>query len=51
MHVLLVDDDARLVELLATYLTPNGVRLTLAEDGPRGWLPSRPRPSMQCCWM
>ena len=36
MHVLLVDDDARLVELLATYLTPNGVRLTLAEDGPRG---------------
>jgi two-component system OmpR family response regulator len=36
MQVLLVDDDARLQELLTTYLGQNGVRVTGAPDGPRG---------------
>src|SRR2546430_2720074 len=35
-RVLLIDDDARLVELLSSYLTQNGVVLTAAPDGPRG---------------
>lgn len=35
-RVLLIDDDARLVELLSAYLGQNGVRLTAAGDGPRG---------------
>ncbi|MFO0675962.1 MAG: response regulator transcription factor [Polyangiaceae bacterium] len=36
LHVLLVDDDVRLHELLASYLEQNGVRVTIASDGPRG---------------
>jgi len=36
LHVLLVDDDVRLHELLASYLEQNGVRITIAADGPRG---------------
>jgi DNA-binding response OmpR family regulator len=35
-RVLLIDDDARLFELLDTYLGPNGVHLTSAPDGPKG---------------
>ncbi len=35
MRVLLVDDDVRLHELLASYLEQNGVRVTVAADGPR----------------
>jgi DNA-binding response OmpR family regulator len=35
-RVLLVDDDARLFELLASYLGQNGVTLVHAPDGPRG---------------
>lgn len=35
-HVLLIDDDARLLELLSSYLGQNGVTLTLAQDGRRG---------------
>ncbi len=35
-RVLLIDDDARLVELLSAYLGQNGVHLTAAGDGPRG---------------
>ncbi len=35
-RVLLIDDDARLLELLASYLGQNGVTLTAASDGPRG---------------
>jgi len=35
-RVLLIDDDARLPELLASYLGQNGVSLTAAPDGPRG---------------
>jgi two-component system OmpR family response regulator len=35
-RVLLIDDDARLVELISTYLGQNGVQLTAAPDGPRG---------------
>src|SRR3954465_7355575 len=38
MQVLLVDDDARLLELLTTYLGQNGVQVTGAPDGPRGLL-------------
>src|SRR3970282_741374 len=32
-RVLLIDDDARLFELLQSYLGPNGVHLTSAPDG------------------
>ncbi len=35
-RVLLIDDDARLPELLASYLGQNGVSLTAAPDGQRG---------------
>jgi DNA-binding response OmpR family regulator len=37
-RVLLIDDDARLPELLASYLTQHGVTVTAAPDGPRGLL-------------
>ena len=38
-RVLLIDDDARLPELLASYLGQNGVSLTAAPDGATraGW--------------
>ncbi|MFI5299811.1 MAG: response regulator [Polyangiales bacterium] len=36
LRVLLIDDDVRLYELLATYLEQNGVSVTTAPDGPRG---------------
>jgi two-component system OmpR family response regulator len=36
LRVLLIDDDARLVELLTSYLGQNGVSVTSAPDGPRG---------------
>ncbi|MFZ5470969.1 MAG: response regulator transcription factor [Myxococcota bacterium] len=35
-RVLLIDDDARLLELLSAYLTQNGVHLASASDGLRG---------------
>ncbi len=35
-RVLLIDDDARLPELLASYLGQNGVSLTAAPDGQKG---------------
>ena len=35
-RVLLIDDDVRLFELLASYLGQNGVSLVHAPDGPRG---------------
>jgi DNA-binding response OmpR family regulator len=35
-RVLLIDDDVRLYELLASYLGQNGVDVTVASDGPRG---------------
>ncbi len=35
-RVLLIDDDARLFELLASYLRQNGVDVTSATDGARG---------------
>ena len=35
-RVLLIDDDARLPELLQSYLEQNGVSLSHAPDGPRG---------------
>ena len=35
-RVLLIDDDARLFELLASYLGQNGVDVTSAPDGPKG---------------
>ena len=35
-RVLLIDDDKRLYELLATYLAGNDFALSHAEDGPRG---------------
>jgi DNA-binding response OmpR family regulator len=35
-RVLLIDDDRRLVELLASYLEQNGMSLTGASDGARG---------------
>jgi len=36
VRALVIDDDSRLVELLSTYLGPNGVEVTSAPDGPRG---------------
>jgi DNA-binding response OmpR family regulator len=36
VRVLLIDDDQRLIELLASYLDQNGVTVTSAPDGPRG---------------
>jgi DNA-binding response OmpR family regulator len=36
VRVLLIDDDARLFELLSSYLGPNGVTLEHAPDGPSG---------------
>jgi two-component system, OmpR family, response regulator len=35
-RVLLIDDDARLFELLAQYLEPHGIRVSHAADGGRG---------------
>jgi DNA-binding response OmpR family regulator len=35
-RVLLIDDDVRLYELLASYLAQNGFTVTCAEDGSRG---------------
>src|SRR5687768_10377403 len=35
-RVLLIDDDTRLVDLLSSYLSQNGVTLTAANDGPKG---------------
>ncbi len=35
-RVLLIDDDARLPELLSSYLAQNGVTLSCAADGPKG---------------
>lgn len=36
VRVLLIDDDVRLYELLASYLEQNGVSVTCASDGARG---------------
>lgn len=36
VRVLLIDDDTRLHELLASYLEQNGYSVTVAPDGPRG---------------
>src|SRR5690242_18068536 len=36
IHVLLIDDDARLSELLVGYLSQNGVEVTAMPDGGRG---------------
>lgn len=36
LRVLLIDDDTRLHELLASYLEQNGYSVTVAPDGPRG---------------
>src|SRR5687767_14085014 len=36
VYVLLIDDDARLSELLSSYLEQNGVTVTWASDGGRG---------------
>ena len=36
VRVLLIDDDAKLFELLQSYLGPNGVHLTNAPDGAKG---------------
>jgi DNA-binding response OmpR family regulator len=36
LRLLIVDDDARLFELLASYLEPNGVRSVHAENGSSG---------------
>ncbi len=36
LRVLLIDDDTRLHELLASYLEQNGFAVTVAPDGPRG---------------
>ena len=36
MRVLLIDDDVRLHELLATYLQQNGIHVTVAADGSKG---------------
>lgn len=35
-RILLVDDDTRLHDLLASYLTQNGFAVSVAPDGPRG---------------
>jgi len=36
LRVLLIDDDARLYDLLSSYLDQNGFHVTTAPDGPRG---------------
>jgi DNA-binding response OmpR family regulator len=36
MRVLLIDDDARLFELISSYLEQNGVAVKGANDGPKG---------------
>ncbi|GAB4349273.1 MAG: response regulator [Gammaproteobacteria bacterium] len=36
-HILVVDDDAEIRELLYTYLTRNGMQVTTAEDGRGMW--------------
>ena len=36
IRILVIDDDVRLHELLATYLDQNGFAVTVASDGPRG---------------
>ncbi len=36
VRVLLIDDDVRLHELLATYLDQNGIHVTVASDGAKG---------------
>ena len=43
MQVLLIDDDAKLPELLGAYLAPHGVTLHYAPDGPRGLIAAESR--------
>lgn len=43
MQVLLIDDDAKLPELLGPYLAPHGVTLYYAPDGPRGLMAAESR--------
>ena len=43
MQVLLIDDDAKLPELLGSYLAPHGVTLHYAPDGPRGLIAAESR--------
>jgi DNA-binding response OmpR family regulator len=41
MHVVVVDDEPRMVELIAGYLGEHGVRTTGAHDGPSGLFAAR----------
>lgn len=41
MHVVVVDDELRMVVLIASYLEENGVRTTGAHDGPSGLAAAR----------
>lgn len=43
MQILLIDDDAKLPELLGPYLAPHGVTLHYAPDGPRGLMAAESR--------
>lgn len=49
IRILLIDDDARLFELLDRYLGEQGVTLTHAPDGARGWSGWGRMPSTRCC--
>ena len=41
MHVVVVDDERRMVELIATYLADHDIRTTAAHDGPGGLAAAR----------
>lgn len=41
MHVVVVDDERRMVELIASYLADHDIRTTAAHDGPSGLTAAR----------
>ena len=43
-HVLIVDDDREIRELVSTYLTKNGLRVTMVPDGRHMRQFTRPAP-------
>ena len=50
MHVVVVDDEKRMVELVASYLGDHQVTTTAAHDGPPAWPPPVNPTSTPSCW-
>lgn len=50
MHVLVVEDDARLAEALARILEDNGYTTDVVHDGEAGVPTARPAPTTSSSW-